>query len=205
MAGTLIKLDLSGLSQLQQMQAALAPATFLKARTAGLRYAAKATPPAVAKAITTRYNISSARVKQDTKGPFIANETATLVFSRKPPTLLQYGFNPGKRGGTQPGLGQGLGWGKPQPNGKPATAKILKSGARIAGQGVFLIKGLPFTRIAGGKITVAHGPSVGSLFLGQSKYGTIIRSEVNTRINTQFITGMQRALDSAMRGFGAAS
>ena len=204
MAGTLIKLDLSGLSQLQQMQSVLAPDTFLKARTAGLRYAAKATPPAVAKAITARYNISSARVKQDTKGPFIANDTATLVFSRKPPTLLQYGFNPGKRGGTQPGLGQGLGWGKPQPKGKPASAKILKSGARIAYPNTFLVKGLPFTRTAGGKLKVEHGPSIGSLFLGGSQYGTIIRSEVQDRINTQFITGMQRALDSAMRGFGSA-
>lgn len=204
MAGTLINLNLSGLSDLQRMQAFLAPDTFLKARSAGLRYAAKATPPAVAKAITARYNITSARVKQDTKGPFIANDTATLVFSRKPPTLLQYGFKPGKRGGPQPGLGQGMGWGKPQPKGKPATAKILKAGARIEYPNTFLAKGLPFTRTKGGKLKVEHGPSIGSLFLGSSQFGTVIRSEVDARINQQFITGMQRALDSASRGFGAA-
>lgn len=204
MAGTLIKLNLSGLSQLQQMKAFLAPATFAKAQAAGIRYAAKATPPAVAKAITTRYNLTSARVKQDTKGPFIRSDEATLIFSRKPPTLLQYGFKPGKRGGPQPGLGQGLGWGKPQPKGKPASAKILKAGARIEYPNTFLAKGLPFTRTAGGKLKVEHGPSIGSLFLGRSQFGAVIRTEVQTRINQQFITGMQRALDSASRGYGAA-
>lgn len=204
MAGTRIDLNLSGLSDLQKMQSWLAPATFDKARAAGLRYAAKATPPAVAKAITARYNITSARIKQDTKGPFIRDTEATLVFSRKPPTLLQYGFKPGRRGGPQPGLGQGLGWGKPQPKGRPATAKILKAGARVSYPNTFLAKGLPFTPKADGQLKVEYGPSIGSLFLGQSQFGAVIRSEVQDRINTQFITGMQRALDSAMRGFGSA-
>lgn len=200
MAGELIALDISGLSDLQKMQAALSPATFNKALSSGLRYAAKATPPAVAKAITTRYNITSARVKQDTKGPFISNDTATLIFSRKPPTALQYGFKPGRRG-KQPGLGRGKGWGKPKPAGKPATVKILRAGARVQYPNTFLAKGLPFTRTKGGKLTVEHGPSTGSLFLGNSQYGLIIRAEVQARINQQFITGMQRALDSASRGY----
>lgn len=204
MASTLINLSLSGLSQLQHMQAFLAPAAFAKAQDAGIRYAAKATPPAVAKAITARYTISSARVKQETKGPFISNGEATLIFSRKPPTLLQYAFKPGTRGGPQPGLGQGLGWGKPQPKGKPATAKILKTGSRITYPNTFLMKGLPFTRIAGGKLKVEHGPSIGSIFLGHSQYSPTIKAEVEARINQQFITGMQRALDSASRGYGPA-
>jgi hypothetical protein len=197
----LISLTLEGLSGLQKMQAFLSPETFEKAKAAGVRYAAKATPPAVAKSVTSRYGIKSARIKQDTKGPFIRRDEATLVFSRKPPTLLQYGFKPGRRGGTQAGLGQGLGWAAPKPSGKPATARLLKAGTRITYPNTFLAKGLPFTRTARG-LSVEHGPSTGSLFLGRSEFGDAIRSEVQLRINEQFIKGMQRALDSAARGYG---
>lgn len=197
----LISLKIEGLSGLQKMQAFLSPDTFEKAKAAGVRYAAKATPPAVAKSVASRYNIKSARIKQDTKGPFIRNDEATLLFSRKPPTLLQYGFTPGRRGGAQRGLGQGLGWAAPNPAGKPASARILKAGTRITYPNTFLAKGLPFTR-TGGRLKVEHGPSIGSLFLGQSQFGNDIRVEVQTRINEQFIKGMQRALDSAARGFG---
>ena len=197
-----VDLKIDGLTSLQKMQAFLDPQTFDKAKASGLRYAAKATPPAVAKAITARYNISSARIKQDTKGPFIRNDEAILLFSRKPPTLLQFGFKEGRRGGPQPGLGRGLGWGKPQPKGKPATAKILRAGARLSYPNTFLSKGLPFTRTANGRLTVEHGPSVGSMFLGSSQFGPVIRTEVQDRINAQFIVGMQRQLKAAARGYG---
>ncbi|NBS68387.1 hypothetical protein EBT31_05665 [bacterium] len=197
----LINLKIEGLSGLQKMQAFLDSKTFEKAKAAGVRYAAKATPPAVAKSVTSRYNIKSARIKQDTKGPFIRNDEATLVFSRKPPTLLQYGFTPGRRGSVQKGLGQGLGWASPARPGKPASARLLKAGTRISYPNTFLAKGLPFTRTSR-KLRVEHGPSTGSLFLGKSQFGNDIRAEVQIRMNEQFIKGMQRALDSAARGYG---
>lgn len=197
----LISLKIEGLSSLQKMQEFLSPDTFEKAKAAGIRYAAKATPPAVAKSVSSRYNLKSSRIKQDTSGPFVRNDEATLLFSRKPPTLLQYGFLPGKRGGPQPGLGQGRGWGKPSPAGRAASAKVLRAGTRITYPNTFLAKGLPFTRTSRG-LSVEHGPSVGSLFLGRSQFGEAIRYEVQERINEQFIKGMQRALDSAARGYG---
>lgn len=202
MAAFRVDLSIAGFEKLRQMQDSLSPQALAKARTAGLRYAIKATGPAVSKAITSRYSIPAARVKQDLIRTFIVNDEATLVFSRKPPTLLQYGFKPGRRGGSQPGLGRGLGWGKPKPSGKPATAKILRAGSRINYPNTFMAKGLPFTRTGSGVLKVEHGPSTGSLFLGHSQFGDTIRLEVQQRINQQFITGMQRALDSASRGYG---
>jgi hypothetical protein len=53
----LIKLSIEGLSTLQRLRAVLSPAAFEKAKIAGVRYAAKATIPAVAKAVSSRYNI----------------------------------------------------------------------------------------------------------------------------------------------------
>lgn len=197
----LIKLSIEGLSTLQRLQAVLSPAAFEKAKIAGVRYAAKATIPAVAKAVSSRYNIKSARVKQDTKGPFFRADEASLVFSRKPPTLLQYGFKPGRRGGLQKGLGQGRGWSAPLSSGKPASAQILRAGTRVSYPNTFLAKGLPFTRTSR-KLRVEHGPSTGSLFLGQSQFGDAIRDEVLTRMNEQLMKGIERALDSAARGYG---
>ena len=113
-----LDLQLTGVEDLLKLKAFTDPKLYEKALQGGLKYAASSVPPAAAKAIRQEYTIPSARVKQDIKGPFIRGDEATLIFSRKPPTLVQFGFNPGKRGGPQPGLGQGKGWGKPKPKGK---------------------------------------------------------------------------------------
>ena len=201
MAGITLDLQLSGLKSLDPMMEFTNPKLFAKALKGGISYAAKAGITASSKAVTARYNIKAARVKQDIKGPFIRNDTATLIFSRRPPTLNQFGLTPGARGGKQPGLGQGMGWGKPSPKGKPLTARIFKDSPRTTYPRAFIQRGLPFTVGKHGKLRVLYGPSVGSDIFGNGRYAVVIRSEVTARMNEQFITGMQRVLDSAARGF----
>jgi hypothetical protein len=200
MAGITVDLQLSGF---EKLSAITDPKLLDKAVKGGIKYAAKAGATQAAKSVASRYTIKSARIKQDIKGPFIYGDTATLVFSRRGPTLNQFSLSPGRRGGPQPGLGQGMGWGKPAPKGKPITAKIFKDGARQTYRGVFMVNGLPMRYIrARNKFEVAYGPSVGGDIFGTGRYATVIRSEMTTRMNEQFITGMQRVLDSASRGYG---
>jgi len=200
MAGITIDLQLSGLEPLQNITD---PKLLAKALKGGISYAAKAGKTQAAKSVASRYTIKSARIKQDIKGPFIYGDTATLLFSRRGPTLNQFSLTPGRRGGPQPGLGRGMGWGKPSPKGKPITAKIFKEGQRQTYLGVFMVNGLPMRYIrAKNKFEVAYGPSIGSEIFGKGRYATTIRTEVAIRMNEQFITGMQRVLDSASRGYG---
>jgi hypothetical protein len=201
--GITVDLQIDGLKSFDPMLEFTNPKLWAKAVKGGIKYAAKAGAPQAAKSVASRYTIKSARIKQDIKGPFIYGDTATLVFSRRGPTLNQFSLSPGKRGGTQPGLGRGMGWGKPSPKGKPITAKIFKDGQRQTYRGVFMVNGLPMRYIrAKNKFEVAYGPSIGSEIFGKGRYATTIRTEVAIRMNEQFITGMQRVLDSASRGYG---
>lgn len=208
----MVSFTVDGLDQLEAMRRFLQPATFDKALRGGVAYAAKAAKPAAAQAIGREYNLLARRIKADISGPYIRGNEATVLFSRRPPTLLQYGFRPGRRGGPQPGLGRGLGWGRPSPAGRPASASILR-GQRQTYPTAFLAAGrngleLPFRPVGGytangrRRLAVVYGPSIGSLFAGQSEHGPIIRAEVERRINEQFIKGFQRVLDSAARGYG---
>jgi hypothetical protein len=204
-----INLTLEGLDTLQQMQAFLHPNTFDKAQRGGISYAAKAVAPAVSKGIGAAYNIKAARIKQDISSVRIdkGGTEATIRFSRRPPTLSQYNVKPGTRG-KQPGLGRGQGWGAPQPAGKPLTAIQLRSTGRTAIKGAFQTTGnnsnqLVFRRGSNGRLISLYGPSIGSIFLGNSEIGTRLRADVQTRIQNQYITGFQRVLDSAARGYGS--
>ena len=200
MAGITIDLQLSGLEPLQNITD---PKLLAKALKGGISYAAKAGKTQAAKSVASRYTIKSARIKQDIKGPFIYGDTATLLFSRRGPTLNQFSLTPGRRGGPQPGLGRGMGWGKPSPKGKPITAKILKEGQRQTYRGLFMVNGLPMRYIrAKNKFEVAYGPSIAGDIFGTGRYATVIKAEMAARMNEQFVTGMQRVLDSAARGYG---
>ena len=200
MAGITVDLQLSGF---EKLSAITDPKLLAKAVKGGIRYAAKAGATQAAKSVASRYTIKSARIKQDIKGPFIYGDTATLVFSRRPPTLNQFSLTVGRRGGSQPGLGHGMGWGKPSPKGKPITARIFKDGKRQTYRGLFMVNGLPMRYIrAKNKFEVEYGPSIGSDIFGTGRYATVIKAEMETRMNEQFITGMQRVLDSAARGYG---
>lgn len=202
MAGIRVDLQLTLTQTIKPFIAITDPKLLAKAVKGGLSYAAKAGKTQAAKSVAARYTIKSARIKQDIKGPFIYGDTASLIFSRRPPTLNQFSLTIGRRGGTQPGLGRGLGWGKPSPAGKPITARILKEGQRQTYRGVFMVNGLPMRFIrAKNKFQVAYGPSIGSDIFGSGRYATVIKSELTTRMNEQFITGLQRVLDSASRGY----
>jgi len=202
MAGFSINLELSGIKSFDPMLEFTNPKLYAKAVKGGIRYAAKAGVVQAAKSVGARYNLKAARIKQDIRVSAIRNDEATLVFRRRPPTLNQFGLSLGKRGGPQPGLGYGRGWGKPKPKGKPITAKILKEGQRQTYRGVFMVKGLPMRYIrATGKYQVQFGPSIGSDIFGRGRYAAAMQAEISQRINEQFITGMQRVLDSASKGY----
>jgi hypothetical protein len=208
MAGITLELGISGLDQLRKMQAFLDPELMLKAQRGAVSYAAKAVPPVVAKGIGASYFIKAARIKQDISSVRIepGGTTATIKFSRRPPSLLQYGAKPGTRG-HQPGLGRGLGWGKANPAGKAVTATVLRSAGRKKQAGAFIAMGrsgnqVVFRRDSTGKLHGVYGPSIGSIFLGKSQIAEQLQSAVRLRINEQFIVGFQRVLDSAARGYG---
>jgi hypothetical protein len=205
MAGFSVNLELSGIKSFDPMLEFTNPKLYAKAVKGGIRYAAKAGVVQAAKSVGARYNLKAARIKQDIRVSYITADQATLAFSRDAPSLNQFGLIAGKRGGPQPGLGQGMGWGKPKPKGKPISAKIFRDGPRQAYLGAFLITGrngatIP-VRSKGGKLVAIYGPSVGSDIFGRGRYSALIQAEVGQRINEQFITGMQRVLDSASRGY----
>jgi hypothetical protein len=202
-----VTISLTGLDGLQRMQQFVNPALFSKAQQGGVSYASKAVPPAVAKGIAAGYNIASARIKKDISGIRFASDrqSATIGFSKRSPTLVQFKPTLGTRG-HQPGLGRGLGWGPPSPPGKPVMATILR-GKRQSFPGVFITTGnsgnqIALRRTSNGGLQSVYGPSIGSIFAGQSAIGPQLRSSVEARINEQFIKGFQRVIDSAMRGYG---
>lgn len=201
-----VTLTLDGVDGLKAMQALLKPAQLAKAQAGGVRYASKAVPPAVAKGITAVYNITSARVKADIRGVrFNADQTEAVVgFSKRPPTLAQFKPTPGKRS-PQAGLGRGMGWAKPSKPGTPVQATIVRSQGRQAFRGAFLATGLNGNQLVlrrqGEKLKGVYGPSIGSIFLGQSKIGPALRSEVERRIGEQFVKGFEREMGRAARGF----
>lgn len=203
-----ISIGVSGLDGLQRMQEFLNPQLFAKAQRGGVLYAAKAVPPAVAKGITSAYNIRSSRVKQDISRFSLDPDgtSGTIRFSRRPPTLAQFNPRPGTRG-HQPGLGRRMGWGPANPAGRPLTATVLKSQGRKAYVGAFTIAGangnqLVVRKDSQGKLHAIYGPSIGSIYAGQSAIGQQLRADVEARIRDQYIKGFQRVLDSASRGFG---
>lgn len=208
MAGLRVNLELSGLSSLNPMLEFTNPKLYTKAVNGGIRYAAKAGVTQAAKSVGQRYSLKASRIKEDIRVSSVTTDQATLVFRRRPPTINQFALSPGRRGGPQPGLGRGMGWGKPQPKGRPITARIFRDGQRQPYPGTFLVTGrngatIP-VRYSHGLLKAVYGPSIGSDIFGKGRYATVIQTEVKARINEQFITGMQRVLDSAARGYGKA-
>ena len=205
---SLVRIEITGLDQLAKMREALGPDLLKRATRAGVTAAAKSVAPKVAQSISQRYGLPSRRVRADVRAVRIApdGQSATVAFSRRPPTLTQFGAKPGTRG-RQPGLGRGLGWGKPVKPGRPLSALVDRAAGRQPMPGAFMVTGnsgnrLVLRRGRGGKLEALHGPSVGSIFAGQSKIGPVLRAETEILIRQRFISGFQRVLDSAARGYG---
>ena len=201
-----VSFSVSGVDQLSRLQAFLDPKLYDKARRGGISYASKAVPTAVSKGVTAAYNLTASRVKQDiSRTQFVdGGQTALIRFSRRPPTLTQFKPKAGTRN-PQPGLGRGMGWGKPAQPGKPISAVISRSRGRETFNGAFFAQGLNANSLvlrkgSNGRFYGVYGPSVGSMFIGASAIGPQLRSSVEQRIQEQFIKGFQRVLDSANRG-----
>jgi hypothetical protein len=192
MAGLRLNLDITGINTLSPLLELTNPKLYAKALKGGVSYAAKAAKTQSGKSVSSRYNIKSARIKQDIKGPYIRNDQATLVFSRRPPSAIQYG---GKD------------------NGKGLSLSIFK-GQRVFVSRGFIMKpgpkagpkaGKPWQRISAdprSKLRFVYGPSIGAGIFGTGRHAPFIKAEVTARINEQFIKGVQRVLDSATRGYG---
>lgn len=206
MAGLRVSMEMSGLGSFDPMLKFTNYSLYEKAVKGGIRYAARAGVVQAAKSVGQRYSLKAARIKEDIRVSSITADQATLIFKRRPPTLMQFGLSVGKRGGPQPGLGYAKGWGKPKPKGRPITARILRGGPRQSYPGTFLITGVNGASIpvrsVNGKLKAVYGPSIGSGIFGKGQHAAVMQAEVKARINEQFITGMQRVLDSAARGYG---
>jgi hypothetical protein len=169
---------------LTRMLAFTDPRNYEKAKSGGIRYAVKSVAPAVAKNLRQFYAIPAARVKQDVQTPrFIAaNDVIEVRFSRRPPTLRAYGARPA-RGGT--------------------SYQIFKGQRRVSANVFFLplgpSPGLPMRR-EGPKLKTQYGPSIGAIFNGRSRYGSMIREATVKRVHEQFLTGVQRELARQARG-----
>lgn len=205
--GVSINADISGL---RQMQAITDPKLFAKAERNGLRAAGSTARTQIPKGIAQRYTIPSSRVKQDISKPWVTNDFVQLRLSRQPPTALQYRFKPGRRGGPQPGMGPGRGWGKPQPAGRPASMKVFRNRSAVNLPSAFLApNGLPMLRVRNergrGSLTVLHGPSIGQIYTGKSLYARELRSETETAVLASFSKAFEKTFSDAARGFGGKS
>ena len=193
MAAFQLRIDLDGADKLTAMQALLSPATFERALKGGMQYAAKATPPAISKAVGARYNWKARDIKNDTRGPRFSDggRTATITLSRRARTAAVFGGRMTTRG---------------------YTFSVIR-GERQTFTHAFVAPGkqgimLPFYRTkpntpGGGRypIDVIHGASLGSVFLGNSRFGAVMKDEVEERMRRQFIVGIDRELSRKSRGF----
>jgi hypothetical protein len=207
MAGITLKLE--GLDQLQKMIAFTNPQNFAKAQRAGLTKASGAVKTQVAKGIGERYSLKASRIKNDISRATVAPDgsSATIRFSRRAPTLTQFGMRPGTRGGPQPGLGRGRGWAKPSKPGRSLSAIVLRADGRKKFSGAFVITGksdnqLVVRKDSKGRLHTVYGPSVGSIFLGKGRHAQELQMNTAQLINQEFVKGFQKKLDDIARGYG---
>ena len=213
--GFAVTLQLEGLDKLNAMRRFLAPDTFAACQKAAIRNAGKVAATAVAQQVVKYYNIKSARVKnaKTIRGPYFDNGglAAKLYFSRRPPSVLQYGARDAGQRGHQRGLGRGKGWAPADKRGKGLSVQVIKGGGRkdIRGAfmaqakgGGFVVPPKPYIRKASGKLSFLYGPSIGSIYLGKSRRGDDIRAAVNQRINDAFVKGYDKELGRINRGYG---
>lgn len=200
MTRTNLSLTVEGADKLSAMAAVLTPALFAKALQGGVSYAAKATPPAISKAVVLRYNIKAAAVKDDISKPTFADGGTTVSFglSRRPRTAAAFGGREIKAGYSF------------------AVIKNERQLFRRGFLGTFNGTELPFSRTGQPKrvmragryagkmrepIDVIHGVSLGSVFMGDARFADEMQAEVGARIGQQFITGVDREFKRAGRGF----
>jgi hypothetical protein len=188
-----ISIDQSGLSAMRQL---LDPKQFHKDVLAGLRYASPTVKKVAAREIGTRYAMSAARIKEDIRKPTYTNDSIEIKFSRNPPTVRAYGGRPIKSRTTKKGIGIPIG----------VKFKIFK-GKQQRNDSVFWLQlgsnpfpGLPFIR-ENGRLKAYTGPSIGSIFAGDSAFGEAIRKATTEATQVQFIKGVERSMSRRARGY----
>lgn len=155
-----------------------------------LKYAGAAARTQSGKEIGARYGIASARIKSDIGPVRVTPNEATITFSRKrPPTLRAYSGRPLARGGISYSVFRG-------------ERKSTQAGffLRVASADA---PGIPFIRTGPGRkdIRPMYGPSIGSIFARDSRFGEEIRATVGERMNDAFLKGVERELQRQARGF----
>ena len=185
------------------------PKTLAKATRAGIAKAGGSIKTQVGKAIGERYDLRAARIKEDIGRATMAPDglSATVRFKSRPPTLTQFGMKPGTRASGQPGLGRGMGWGKPAKAGRPLTARVIKADGRQRYKGAFAFIGKNGAQLVGrkdgeGRIYSVHGPSIASVFGGQGRYATELRANAQRLIGDEFIKGFEKKMNDIARGYG---
>lgn len=206
MGVTSVQLQAEGLKSLRPLLAMTDRRLYDKAQALGVKAAAKSAEVAIAKGITSKYTIPSGRIKKDISKPYFSGGGATILASRTPPTLNQYRFKPGRRGGSQPGLGRGMGWGKPSRPGRPATAQIVRSKPAMSVRGAFLAKGVPMIRVSrsrgSGSLRVLKGPSVARIFAGRGVFSKELQRDAAVAIDRSFGNTVEKVIRDAARGYG---
>jgi len=166
----------------------------------------------IAKAITARYNLTSARIKKDIEPAKLTADGISMVLKRRPaPTIGAYGgvFNPsgGRTSASIGGSGSGAtSWKIFRQGGKTTSANVFwrraKSGKMLpfvsssSGlPGPFYPKGSPHG------IRVMYGPTVGSVFAGDSRYGDEIRVKVGSQTQLAFTKNVEAEMARIARGF----
>jgi hypothetical protein len=202
--GVVVAVD--GLKQLKPLTALSNPKLYEKAKLMAVKAAAKTGSVAIAKGIAQRYTITSARIKKDILKPQFSGGNATVLASKVPPTFNQYRFKPGARGGKQPGLGRGMGWGKPSKPGRPATVQVFKARRARSISNAFLAKGLPMVRVKKGRgpktLKVLVGPSIARIFAGRGVFARTLQQDTGKAIDGAFTKTVDKVMRDAARGYG---
>jgi hypothetical protein len=203
MAGINLEVRSEGLTQMMSL---LDPKSFQRAVRAGGRQAGSTARTQAGKEIRARYNITSARIKEDITVGRATPDGVEIVFSRKsPPTIRAYGATFSTTGTSSGSTG--------------STSWQIFRGQRVTSRNVFWRRAknsgriLPFVSSSSGLsgpffpkgaahgIRVMYGPSIGSIFGGDGRYSAEIWSKVQDATLLAFGKGVEKDLARAARGF----
>jgi hypothetical protein len=85
---------------------------------------------------------------------------------------------------------------------KPAGRQPITGAFQAAGRNG---NQLVFRRKRNGKLRGLYGPSIGGIFMGDTRTGEGLRAQVRDEVAARYRTGFIRALMAGQRGYGAAA
>jgi hypothetical protein len=205
MARTSINIDVQGLGP---MLAITDPKLFNRSTIAALRKTGSTARTQAAKEIGANYNLKASRIKRDILPARPTPEGLSIVFRRKPaPTIRAYGAQFKTSSASARSSSRGITTWKEFKNEQKTTSskvfwrrsksgKILPFVGSSSGlTGPFYPKGSP------NGIRVLYGPSIGSIFARDSKYGDVIRSQVLDKTQEAYMKNIEAELARIGRGF----